>query len=129
MDRSNTCPPLQYISWISDNKVAWTVQAAGLEKDLQSGVDARPVPQEPMVRVSPTAHCLLNRIKYILANLGMSTNFGAVDTTHITFPTVLSLDYVRVYQYEDAINIGCDPPDFPTSEYINTYVWFLYTRD
>jgi hypothetical protein len=54
----------------------------------------------------------------------MSNNFGAVDTTHITFPTVLSLDYVRVYQYEDAINIGCDPPDFPTSEYINTYVWF-----
>ncbi|KAJ7853544.1 glycoside hydrolase family 16 protein [Mycena olivaceomarginata] len=96
-----------YISWISDNKVAWTIQAAGLEKDLQTGVDARPVPQEPM---------------YILANLGMSNNFGAVDTTHITFPTVLSLDYVRVYQYEDAINIGCDPPDFPTSEYINTYL-------
>ncbi|KAJ7363795.1 glycoside hydrolase family 16 protein [Mycena albidolilacea] len=96
-----------YISWISDNKVAWTIQAAGLEKDLQTGVDARPVPQEPM---------------YILANLGMSTNFGGVDTAHITFPTVLSLDYVRVYQYEDAINIGCDPPDFPTSEYINTYL-------
>ncbi|KAJ6550125.1 beta-glucan synthesis-associated [Mycena capillaripes] len=96
-----------YISWISDEKLAWTVNAAGLEADLQTEIGARPVPQEPM---------------YILANLGMSTNFGTVDLEHLTFPTTMSLDYVRVYQYEDQINIGCDPPDFPTQEYINTYI-------
>jgi len=51
-----------------------------------------------------------------------STNFGTVDLEHLTFPTTLSLDYVRVYQYEDSINIGCNPPDFPTQDYINTYI-------
>lgn len=58
----------------------------------------------------------------------MSRNFGEVDTDHLTFPTTLSLDYVRVYQYEDAINIGCDPPDFPTQQYINTCVFCFSSR-
>ncbi|KAJ7678230.1 glycoside hydrolase family 16 protein [Mycena polygramma] len=96
-----------YISWINDNKIAWTIHQGGMAPDPQTQIDSRPVPQEPM---------------YILANLGMSTNFGKVDTEHLTFPTTLSLDYVRVYQYEDAINIGCDPPDFPTQQYIDTYI-------
>ncbi|KAF7369039.1 Beta-glucan synthesis-associated protein [Mycena venus] len=96
-----------YISWISDDKVAWTIKAAGLAADPQTQIAARPVPQEPM---------------YILANLGMSTNFGTVDLEHLTFPTTLKLDYVRVYQYANSINIGCDPTDFPTQDYINTYL-------
>ncbi|KAJ7085431.1 beta-glucan synthesis-associated [Mycena belliarum] len=96
-----------YISWITDNKIAWTINAAGLAADPQTEIAARPVPQEPM---------------YIIANLGMSPNFGFVDLEHLTFPTTLSIDYVRVYQYPDSINIGCDPPDFPTQAYINTYI-------
>jgi len=96
-----------YISWISDDQIAWTIKAAGLAADTQTQIGARPVPQEPM---------------YILANLGMSTNFGVVDLEHLTFPTTLKLDYVRVYQYADSVNIGCDPPDFPTQAYINTYI-------
>ncbi|KAJ7864983.1 glycoside hydrolase family 16 protein [Mycena olivaceomarginata] len=73
-----------YISWITDDKLAWTIKSAGMAADTQTEISARPVPQEPM---------------YILANLGMSTNFGTVDLDHLTFPTTLSLDYVRVYQY------------------------------
>ncbi|KAJ7472267.1 glycoside hydrolase family 16 protein [Mycena galericulata] len=99
----------EYISWISDDQLAWTIKAAGLAADPQTEIAARPVPQEPM---------------YILANLGMSTNFGVVDLAHLTFPTTLKLDYVRVYQYPDSVNIGCDPEDFPTSAYINTRVFF-----
>ncbi|KAJ7905030.1 glycoside hydrolase family 16 protein [Mycena leptocephala] len=93
-----------YISWISDDKIAWTIKAAGMAADPQTKIDARPVPQEPM---------------YILANLGMSTNFGTVDLEHLTFPTTLKLDYVRVYQYADSINIGCDPL---TSRHNNTSI-------
>lgn len=33
----------------------------------------------------------------------------------------MSVDYIRVYQPKGAHNIGCDPPDFPTAAYINTY--------
>ncbi|KAF7324806.1 Beta-glucan synthesis-associated protein [Mycena kentingensis (nom. inval.)] len=95
-----------YITWISDDKLAWTINGAGMAADPQTEIGARPVPQEPM---------------YILANLGISENFGTVDYEHLTFPTTLSIDYIRVYQYPDEINIGCDPPDFPTAEYIATY--------
>ncbi len=56
----------------------------------------------------------------MLANLGMSYNFGSVDLDHITFPAIMLIDYVRVYQHPDRINVGCDPEDYPTADYINT---------
>ncbi|KAJ7099618.1 beta-glucan synthesis-associated protein [Mycena crocata] len=96
-----------YISWISDGKLVWTLNQAGMAADTAVEISDRPVPQEPL---------------YIIANLGMSTNFGTVDFEHLTFPAVMRVDYVRVYQPKDAINIGCDPADFPTKDYINTYI-------
>lgn len=59
--------------------------------------------------------------QYIIANLGMSTNFGTVDLEHLTFPTTMHIDWIRVYQPKGAINIGCDPEAFPTAAYINQY--------
>ncbi|TFK55574.1 glycoside hydrolase family 16 protein [Heliocybe sulcata] len=96
-----------YITWISENKVAWTLNAAGMGADTATEISARPVPQEPM---------------YIIMNLGMSTNFGEVDIAHLPFPVHMRVDYVRVYQRKDSINIGCDPKDFPTQAYINQYL-------
>ena len=52
----------------------------------------------------------------------MSKNFGTVDLAHLTFPTTMKVDYIRVYQDPDNINIGCDPPDFPTEAYINEHI-------
>ncbi|KAG5642223.1 hypothetical protein DXG03_003392 [Asterophora parasitica] len=98
-----------YITWITDNKIAWTLRAPGLAGDDTVKVSARPVPQEPM---------------YIIINLGMSENFGNVDFEHLTFPVHMFVDYIRVYQPSDAINIGCSPVNFPTEAYINTCVVF-----
>jgi len=96
-----------YITWMSDSKAAWTINAGGLAADPVTQIAARPIPQEPM---------------YLLVNLGMSENFGTVDIEHLTFPNHLRMDYIRVYQDPKAINIGCDPKDFPTAEYIKTYI-------
>ena len=52
--------------------------------------------------------------------------FGDVDLEHLQLPATMRVDYIRIYQPSHAINIGCDPKDFPTAEYINTYVSFLY---
>ena len=52
----------------------------------------------------------------------MSKNFGSIDFAHLTFPNHLRIDYIRVYQDMNHINIGCDPKDFPTSAYINELV-------
>ncbi|EKM61134.1 glycoside hydrolase family 16 protein [Phanerochaete carnosa HHB-10118-sp] len=96
-----------YISWIANDQVAWTLEQAGMAADTRVEIGSRPVPQEPM---------------YIIANLGMSTNFGPVDLEHLTFPTTMKIDYIRVYQDPDNINYGCDPKGFPTEAYINTYI-------
>ncbi len=52
----------------------------------------------------------------------MSRNFGFVDLEHLIFPATMRVDYIRVYQDPDAINVGCDPEDFPTEAYINEYI-------
>ncbi|KAG7444982.1 glycoside hydrolase family 16 protein [Guyanagaster necrorhizus] len=95
-----------YITWINNGKVAWTINAAGVGADTNTEISARPVPREPL---------------YIMANLGMSTNFGDVDLDHLTFPAIMSIDWIRVYQDPNNINVGCDPSDFPTAAYIETY--------
>ncbi|KAL5530502.1 hypothetical protein ACEPAF_6760 [Sanghuangporus sanghuang] len=96
-----------YITWISDNKQAWTAMAAGFAADDRVNISARPVSQEPM---------------YIIMQFGMSYNFAEVDLENLPFPSTMLVDYVRVYQKKDQKNIGCDPEDFPTASYINTYI-------
>ncbi|KAF8903538.1 beta-glucan synthesis-associated protein [Mucidula mucida] len=96
-----------YIEWVANDKSAWRLNAAGVGADTTAEISARPIPQEPM---------------YILMNLGMSFNFGGtIDFEHLTFPAVMLIDYVRVYQDPNHINVGCDPEDFPTQSYINQY--------
>lgn len=33
----------------------------------------------------------------------------------------MHIDYVRVYQRSDMLNIGCDPEDYPTYDYIEKH--------
>ncbi|KAF8913016.1 glycoside hydrolase family 16 protein [Gymnopilus junonius] len=96
-----------YITWIANAVPSWTINAAGLVADPIVNISARPIPQEPM---------------YLIMNLGMSENFGVVDLEHLTFPTTMRVDWIRVYQPKDSVNIGCDPKDFPTQAYINQYI-------
>ncbi|KAE9408265.1 beta-glucan synthesis-associated [Gymnopus androsaceus JB14] len=96
-----------YITWIANSEQKWTINAGGTASDTRVEISARPIPQEPM---------------YIIANLGMSTNFGDVDLEHLTFPTSMAIDWIRVYQPAGSINVGCDPPSFPTSAYIDQYI-------
>ncbi|KAL7285393.1 hypothetical protein ACG7TL_000488 [Trametes sanguinea] len=96
-----------YIAWIADGQLAWQLNQPGMAADPIVEISDRPVPQEPM---------------YLIMNLGMSKNFGTVDFDHLQFPSTLRVDYIRVYQDPDNINISCDPPDFPTAAYINEYI-------
>ncbi|EIM83185.1 glycoside hydrolase family 16 protein [Stereum hirsutum FP-91666 SS1] len=95
-----------YITWIAKNATAWTLKAEGMKADPRTEISDRPIPQEPM---------------YIIANLGMSYNFGDIDFDDLVFPATMHIDYIRVYQRPDSINVDCDPPDFPTAAYISQY--------
>ncbi|KAG8727867.1 hypothetical protein FRC11_012281, partial [Ceratobasidium sp. 423] len=96
-----------YIQWVTDDSPVFMVKAAGLGPDPLMQIGPRPIPVEPM---------------YILLNLGMSYNFGGIDLENLVFPTYMLVDYVRVYQPSGKWNIGCDPKDYPTADYINTYI-------
>uniref|UniRef100_A0A0W0FM02 GH16 domain-containing protein n=1 Tax=Moniliophthora roreri TaxID=221103 RepID=A0A0W0FM02_MONRR len=96
-----------YITWISDGKKVWAMNGKATAADPKAEISARPIPQEPM---------------YIIANLGISYNFGGVDFEHLIFPAIMNVDWIRVYQRKDEINIGCDPKDFPTKAYIEEYL-------
>ncbi|KIJ39366.1 glycoside hydrolase family 16 protein [Sphaerobolus stellatus SS14] len=96
-----------YITWINNDEPAWTINAAGMGPDPIVEIGQRIIPEEPM---------------YIIMNLGISENFGFVDFANLVFPTEMRVDWVRVYQPKGKTNIGCDPPDYPTQAYINTYI-------
>lgn len=52
----------------------------------------------------------------------------------MVFPGEMLVDYVRVYQRRDAINVGCDPKDYPTKKYIDDHLqaysgaYFVFTH-
>ncbi|TEB38307.1 glycoside hydrolase family 16 protein [Coprinellus micaceus] len=96
-----------YITWVNNNVLAWTMMAGGMGPDDVVQISARPISQEPM---------------YIIMNLGMSRSFGTVDLADLPFPAHMRVDYIRVYQPHNAINIGCDPKGFPTANYIKSHI-------
>ena len=52
-----------YITWVANNKTAWTMNAAGVGPDSAAQISARPISQEPMVRVShASSFCALNKM-------------------------------------------------------------------
>jgi beta-glucan synthesis-associated protein KRE6 len=56
----------------------------------------------------------------------MSPQFGRIDFADLVFPVTMRIDYIRVYQRKDQLNIGCDPEAFPTMSYINQSVALFF---
>ncbi|KAJ3516407.1 hypothetical protein NLJ89_g1151 [Agrocybe chaxingu] len=93
-----------YVTWINE-VTAWTIRASAFVDDPLVEISSRPIPQEPM---------------YIIANLGISEDFSVIDAENLQIPGIMLVDYIRVYQRQGEINVGCDPKDFPTAKYIET---------
>ncbi|KNZ80895.1 Beta-glucan synthesis-associated protein SKN1 [Termitomyces sp. J132] len=97
-----------YITWYSGGSETWTITSATIGADPISQVSNRLIPEEPM---------------YLVLNLGISPGFQRQDWKHLQFPSKMYVDYVRVYQREGTKNgITCDPPDHPTSTYIQKHI-------
>lgn len=96
-----------YVTWFVDDDKTWTMNAAAVGPDERVDVGQRLVSEEPMS---------------IIMNFGMAEGFSAVEIDKLNFPATMKIDYVRIYQPEDKINIGCNPQDYPTTEYINDHL-------
>jgi beta-glucanase (GH16 family) len=97
-----------YVQWVSAGEPSWKLNPAFLDADIRAQIGQREMAAEPM---------------YIIFNLGISKNFASPDWTALEeyWPAVMKVDYVRVYQRSDSINVGCDPPDYPTADFINRH--------
>ncbi|TFY65614.1 hypothetical protein EVG20_g5481 [Dentipellis fragilis] len=98
-----------FITWQMGDKPTARMGAGAVGPDQGSdgsGVGQRLIPEEPMS---------------IVFNLGISPNWQTIDLSTMTFPSEMLVDYVRVYQRKDSVNIGCSPKDYPTEDYINNH--------
>ncbi|KAJ6515518.1 beta-glucan synthesis-associated [Mycena sanguinolenta] len=102
-------PTSGFITWQVNGTESARMGAAAVgpdQGDGGSGVGQRLIPVEPMS---------------IVLNLGISSNWQTIDLTTMVFPAEMLVDYVRVYQRDGETNIGCDPPDYPTADYITNH--------
>lgn len=102
--------------YLNDNDDGYLTWFVGLEETLSLKAKAlhpngnigwRRISKEPMS---------------IIMNLGISNNWAYIDWPSMIFPSTFRIDYVRVYQPPDQINLGCDPPDYPTYDYIQQHL-------
>ncbi|KAF7355633.1 hypothetical protein MSAN_01480800 [Mycena sanguinolenta] len=101
-----TDPSTGFITWQVNGSESARVGAAAVgpdQGDGGSGVGQRLIPVEPMS---------------IVLNLGISNNWQNIDLSTMVFPAEMLVDYVRVYQRDGETNVGCNPSDYPTTDYI-----------
>ena len=92
-----------YLTWVGMDPTV-TVHAKALGPN--GNVGRRLMSKEPMS---------------LVMNFGISNNWAYIDWNALHFPLTMRIDHVRVYQPEDAINVSCDPDDYPTSDYIEAH--------
>ncbi|RKP08190.1 beta-glucan synthesis-associated [Thamnocephalis sphaerospora] len=92
--------------WYVGGEKKWTLDARAVAPNTRSNTGQRVISEEPM---------------YIIMNVGMSQGFGHVDLENARFPATMYVDYVRIYQHPDRIDVTCDPKDRPTKQYIKDH--------
>ncbi|KAK6459931.1 beta-glucan synthesis-associated, partial [Scheffersomyces coipomensis] len=101
-----------YITWYVGTDPTFTIYSTSLHP--QGNVDWRRISKEPMS---------------IIVNFGMSNSWAYIDWPSLVFPATFSIDYVRVYQPANATNVGCDPIDYPTYDYIQQHLNIYYDNN
>ncbi|KAH8592977.1 beta-glucan synthesis-associated [Bisporella sp. PMI_857] len=102
----------EYVPGTTDGKIAWfvgekqTFMMDGRAIGPNGNVKARQVSEEPMS---------------LVLNLGMSGSWSQIIMGDLRFPTVMYIDYVRIYQKPGETILTCDPPGYPTTEYIKNH--------
>ncbi|KAK6459550.1 glucan synthase subunit [Scheffersomyces xylosifermentans] len=94
-----------YVTWFVGQEPTFTVYSNSLHPN--GNIGWRRISKEPMS---------------IVMNLGISNNWAYIDWPSIIFPCTFRIDYVRVYQPADSINVGCDPTGYPTYDYIQSHL-------
>jgi beta-glucan synthesis-associated protein KRE6 len=94
------------VTWSVGNQPTWSLDARALGPN--GNIGQRVIPLEPMA---------------LIVNFGMSNGFAALNMTGLgtLLPATMRIDYIRIYQDEDNVSVTCDPPGYPTTDYINNH--------
>lgn len=94
------------ISWFVGDAYTWKTDARAMRPN--GNIGQRVVPEEPLS---------------IIANFGMSNTFAEIFMANLAelFPATMRLDYIRIYQDPNNVQVTCDPPDYPTTSYISQH--------
>jgi len=102
----------EYVPGTSEGKIAWfvgndqTFMMDGRAIGPNGNIQARHVSEEPMS---------------MILNLGISNSWSQILFGDLKFPTIMHVDYVRIYQKPGKTLLTCDPPGYPTTEYIKNH--------
>ncbi|CAO1623221.1 unnamed protein product [Parajaminaea phylloscopi] len=96
-----------YITWTVGGKKSWKMFPEALAADPVLQISRRTITNEPL---------------YLILNLGISQAFGTIHWDLLDFPYIMSVDWIRVYQKKGQQNVGCDPADYPTADYIKRHM-------
>jgi beta-glucanase (GH16 family) len=94
------------ITWFIGSTPSWTLDGRAMGPN--GNIGQRVIPQEPLA---------------LIINFGMSSGFAALNLTGLAplMPATMRVDYVRIYQEEGQEMVTCDPPGYPTTEYIRKH--------
>ncbi|KAH8811835.1 glycoside hydrolase family 16 protein [Xylogone sp. PMI_703] len=95
-----------YVAWFVGDDYTWMLDSRAMKPN--GNVGQRVFPEEPLT---------------IIMNFGMSNSFAQVFLPNLAelMPATMRFDYVRIYQDPDNELVTCDPPGYPTTEYIKKH--------
>lgn len=96
------------VTFYVNGKKTWHLTGAALKPDNKTEIGWRTFSREPL---------------FMVMNLGISDGFQPVTWSgknRVRFPAHLAVNYMRLYQKEGQ-KVTCDPPDYPTSDYIKNH--------
>lgn len=91
------------ISWFVGDDYVWKLDHRALRPN--GNIGQRVIPMEPMT---------------VIMNFGMSPSFAEIFLANLQalMPATMRFDYLRIYQEAGQESITCDPPGYPTTEFI-----------
>ena len=102
--------PGEYLRWYIDGVLLYEINPnalvarSGKMNGTEYNIGPRLLPEEPM---------------YLIFNLGMSLDFSEVYEDDLEFPSYMFVEYIRAYQRPNKLNVGCNPPEARTAQWIN----------
>lgn len=95
-----------YVQFFNGNQKTLGLRGDALHPN-NNNIGWRQVTKEPMA---------------LVFNLGLSESWLTIDYGSLEFPAIFEIDYIRIYQPKGEKYLTCDPPGFPTTEYINNHL-------